>query len=58
MRIVLDINVFISALITSQGLAFQTLKLWRQNRYDLVTSTWQIDELKGVTQREHIQRYL
>lgn len=58
MRIVLDTNVFSSALITPQGLAFQTLKLWQQNRYDLVTSTWQIDELKGVTQREHIQRYL
>ena len=57
MRVVLDTNVFISALIT-RGLAAQALKLWQQNRYDLVTSTWQISELQGVTRREHVRRYL
>ena len=57
MRVVLDTNVFISALI-ARGLAAQTLKLWQQGRYDLVTSTWQISELQGVTRREHIQKRL
>lgn len=57
MRVVLDTNVFISALIT-RGLASQALRLWQQNHYDLVTSTWQISELQGVTRREHVQRYL
>ena len=57
MRVVLDTNVFISALIT-RGLAAQTLKLWQQGRYDLMTSIWQISELQGVTRREHIQKRL
>ena len=57
MGVVLDTNIFISALIT-RGLAAQTLKLWQQGRYDLVTSTWQISELQGVTRREHIQKRL
>lgn len=57
MRVVLDTNVFISALIT-RGLAAQALKLWQQSRYDLVTSTWQLSELQGVTRREHIQKRL
>lgn len=57
MRVVLDTNVFISALIT-RGLATQALKLWQQGRYDLVTSTWQLSELQGVTRREHIQKRL
>ena len=57
MRVVLDTNVFISALIT-RGLAAQTLKLWQQGRYDLVTSTWQIGELQGVMRREPIQKRL
>ena len=57
MRVVLDTNVFISALI-ARGLTARALKLWQQNRYDLVTSTWQIGELQGVTRREHVQRYL
>lgn len=58
MRIVLDTNVLISALITPQGLAFQAVKLWQENRYDLVTSTWQINELQGVTRREQVQKHL
>ena len=58
MRIVLDTNVLISALLTPQGLAFQTVKLWQQNRYDLVTSTWQLNELQSVTKRDHIKRHL
>lgn len=58
MRVVLDTNIFISFLMTPQGLAFRAIKLWQENRYDLVTSTWQTNELQGVTRREHVQKYL
>lgn len=58
MRVVLDTNVLISALLTPRGLAFQAVRLWQQNRYDLVTSSWQINELQGVTRRKHVQQYL
>ena len=58
MRVVLDTNVLISALITPQGPAFEALKLWQQNRYDLVTSSWQLGELRGVTQRERVRKHL
>lgn len=49
MRVVLDTNIFVSALMTPQGRPFKAVRLWVENRYDLVTSTWQIEKLRGVT---------
>lgn len=58
MRVVLDTNVLISALITPQGLSFKALKLWQENRYDLVTSSWQLEEVRSVTQRARVRKHL
>lgn len=58
MRVVLDTNIFISALITPEGLPFQSLKLWFEKRYDLVTSVWQIEELRDVSRRDRVKKNL
>ena len=55
MRVVLDTNIFISALLTPKGLPSQVLRLWFENRYDLVTSSWQIEELRAVSRRDKIK---
>lgn len=47
MRVVIDTNVLVSALLRS--LPFQLIALWRQGRIALVTSTEQIEELRRVT---------
>lgn len=58
MRVVLDTNIYISALLTREGLAAQSLRLWISKKYDLVTSEWQIDELKRVSNYKRIEPYI
>ena len=55
MRVVLDTNIFISALISKKGYAAQAFDLWTQKKYDLVTSQAQIDELRQVSRYEHLK---
>lgn len=54
MKAVLDTGIFISALISSQGLPYQAVDLWIDKRFDLVTSTWQIQELREVSRYPRI----
>lgn len=49
MRVVIDTNVLVSALLHGRSLPFQLIALWRQGRIALVTSTEQIEELRRVT---------
>jgi uncharacterized protein len=45
-RVVLDTNIFIAALLT-KGLCNTILAAWEQDeKFELLTSEWQIDELK------------
>ena len=55
MRVVLDTTTLISAFISKQGYPYKAVDLWFQKEYTLVTSTWQIDELKDVTRRDRIK---
>ena len=45
MRVVLDANVFLSALISPHGAPDIIYQAWRARRFELVTSTVQLDEL-------------
>jgi predicted nucleic acid-binding protein len=54
MKAVLDTGIFISALISSQGLPYQAVDLWIDRCFDLVTSTWQIQELREVSRYPRI----
>ncbi len=49
MRVVLDTNVLLSALISPHGAPDAIYNAWRAARFELVTSTVQLDELRRVS---------
>jgi putative PIN family toxin of toxin-antitoxin system len=51
MRVVLDTNILLSALINRHGTPAQLMAGWRERRYDLITSTEQLIELGDVARR-------
>lgn len=58
MRVVLDTNIFVSALMSREGLPVWGIRLWLEKRYDLVTSEWQIAELRRVSRYERVKPYV
>jgi uncharacterized protein len=48
-RVVLDSNIFISAIISEKGVPFLVYKAWQKRRFDLVCAVEQIDELKNAS---------
>lgn len=56
MRVVLDTTIFISAFISQDSPPCQAVELWLDKKYDLVTSAWQIEEIRTVSRYERIQR--
>ena len=55
MRIILDSNIVVSALISRLGTPAQLLDAWTDKAFDLVTSTTQIDEISAVTRRSAVR---
>lgn len=49
MRVVLDTNVLLSALLSPRGLPDAIYRAWQKDRFDLVTSATQIDELRRAS---------
>ncbi len=58
MRVVLDTNVLISALISSSGPPGQLLSAAKRGDMTLVTSEYQLDELRKVLARERLRPYI
>lgn len=58
MRVVLDTNVLLSALISSQGAPDIIYRAWRAGRFELVTSTVQLDELRRVSRYPKLRAIL
>ena len=58
MRLVIDTNVLISALLAESSLPAHLIVLWRQGRFDLLTSAGQLDELRRVTRYPKIRERL
>jgi putative PIN family toxin of toxin-antitoxin system len=65
MRVVLDSNILLSALLSSKGPPHRISQAWRQRRFDLVTCLEQLDELRrasrypkfrGLLQPHHVGR--
>jgi hypothetical protein len=48
MRVALDVNVFVSALILSQGASARVLDRWRDEAFEVVVSTAILSELERV----------
>ena len=58
MRLVVDTNILISALLVEASFSAHLIVLWRQGRFDLLTSAEQLDELMRVTRYPKIRARL
>ena len=58
MRLVLDTNVLLSALLSTNSPPAQILALWRSRKFDVLTTDAQIDELSRVTRYPKIRARL
>ena len=57
-RVVLDTNILVSALITNGTPPDQLYQAWLRNEVELVTSTAQIDEVIDVLSRPRLRRFI
>jgi putative PIN family toxin of toxin-antitoxin system len=57
-RLVIDTNILISALLAGSSLPAHLVVLWREGRFDLLTSAEQLDELMRVTRYPKIRERL
>jgi putative PIN family toxin of toxin-antitoxin system len=57
-RLVIDTNVLVSALLVGASLSAHLIELWREGRFDLLTSAEQLDELMRVTRYPKIRERL
>jgi uncharacterized protein len=57
-RLVIDTNVLVSALLAGTSLPAHLIVLWREGRFDLLTSAEQLDELMRVTRYPKIRERL
>ena len=58
MRVVLDTNVLLSALISSHGAPDIIYRAWRAAKFELVTSTAQLEELRRVSRYPKLKAIL
>ena len=58
MRVVLDTNGLLSALISPHGAPDIIYQAWRAGRFELVTSTAQLDELRRVSRYPKLRAIL
>lgn len=58
MRLVVDTNILVSALLAPTSLPAHLIVLWREGRFDLLTSADQLDELMRVTRYPKIRERL
>lgn len=55
MRVVLDTNILISALIRQANVPGQVLRAWAAGRFDLITHETQLDEFRAVSRRQQLR---
>jgi uncharacterized protein len=58
LRLVIDTNILVSALLAETSLPAELLLHWRRGRFDLLTSGVQLDELARVTRYPKIRERL
>jgi putative PIN family toxin of toxin-antitoxin system len=58
MRVILDTNVLLGALISPHGPPDAIYRAWRAGRFDLVTSTAQLDELRRASRYPKLKSIL
>jgi hypothetical protein len=58
MRVVLDTNILVSALISRSGPTDRLYVAWKNRRYQLVTSIEQLDEFRRVTRYPRVRKLI
>ena len=58
MKLVLDTNIFVSALITKNTPPDRLYQAWIRGLFDVVTSNWQMAELKRVLNYPKLRPYI
>jgi putative PIN family toxin of toxin-antitoxin system len=58
MRVILDTNIIISALLVANSKPAELIAMWRQGKFDLLMCNEQLDELRRVTQYPKIRERL
>lgn len=58
MRVIVDTNILLSALLVGTSLPAHLVELWREGEFDLLTSVEQIDELMRVTRYPRMRERL
>ena len=58
MRLVVDTNILVSALLSATSLPARIILLWRAGRFDLLTAAEQLDEFARVTRYPKIRERL
>lgn len=58
MRLVVDSNILVSALLAAHSLPAHLLLLWREGRFELLTAQEQLEELRRVTRYPKIRQRL
>jgi putative PIN family toxin of toxin-antitoxin system len=58
MRVVLDSNIFFSALISPHGPPHRIYQAWRQGRFELMTAVVQIDEMRRASRYPKLRAIL
>jgi len=57
-RLIIDTNILVSALLAATSLPAQLVVLWRAGRFDLLTTAEQLNELMRVTRYPKIRERL
>jgi putative PIN family toxin of toxin-antitoxin system len=58
MRVILDTNILVSALITPSGVSERIYRAWRAGRFQLLTCAEQFSELRRVTRYTRVSSYI
>ena len=58
MRLVIDTNIFVSALLLPRSTPAELVRLWTAGRFDVVTAEEQLDEIARVTRYPKIRERL
>jgi putative PIN family toxin of toxin-antitoxin system len=58
MRVVLDTNIIVSALLAPAGKPAAIIRIWLEGRFRLVTCAAHLDELRSTLQRPHIAEHI
>lgn len=58
MRVVLDTNVLLSALIAPGSVPDAIYHAWQEDRFELVTSEWQLEELRRASRYPRLRKYI